>query len=249
MLFSGSGLTALPSVKAASSLSTMYLAVEGMTCKACPTRVERALSKVPGVQSALALFPEGLASVTFAPAKASEKGLLQAMKQAGFQTKMAQMSLAVSGMSCQACPPKVQAALQKVKGVARATIFMKEGLGVVVYDPSEAESHGLIKAVNQAGFRASYPRFPGVMLAVKGMTCGNCPPKVEAALKRLNGVKKIVVSLESGEALVSYNPARTGIGEVVEAIEKPGFRVSLPTATARQAAPAQVGNPRAGCCL
>src|SRR5260370_35807725 len=47
-------------------------------------------------------------------------------------------------------------------------------------------------------------------LTIKGMTCGGCVAAVKLQLRKTGGVTAYDVSLEKGEADVSYEPAKTG---------------------------------------
>lgn len=63
---------------------TMTLAVEGMTCASCVRRVERSLSKVPGVAEASVNLATERATVTFAPDEATLADLIGAVEKAGY---------------------------------------------------------------------------------------------------------------------------------------------------------------------
>lgn len=45
------------------------------------------------------------------------------------------------------------------------------------------------------------------VITVGGMTCGGCARRVEAALKNVNGVDSVTVTLRTGEVKVSHDPA------------------------------------------
>jgi P-type Cu+ transporter len=71
----------------ASSTSTreVKLAIEGMTCGACTSGVERALRDAAGVTSAsVSLVPEGVALVTFDPQRTGPRDLIDAIEDIGF---------------------------------------------------------------------------------------------------------------------------------------------------------------------
>ena len=63
---------------------TMTLAVEGMTCASCVRRVERSLSKVPGVAEASVNLATERATVTFAPDETTLADLIGAVEKAGY---------------------------------------------------------------------------------------------------------------------------------------------------------------------
>ena len=62
-----------------------------------------------------------------------------------------------------------------------------------------------------------------VTIKVKGMTCGGCVAAVERVLRALDGVGKVAVSLERGEASVEYAPERVQVSDLREAIEDAGY--------------------------
>lgn len=64
--------------------SSLQLSVRGMTCAACVNRVERALKKVPGVQSAQVNFATETASVQADAALVSAQDLVSAIEAAGY---------------------------------------------------------------------------------------------------------------------------------------------------------------------
>jgi copper chaperone len=64
-------------------------------------------------------------------------------------------------------------------------------------------------------------------LAIKGMTCGGCVAAVKVQLGRTEGVSAYEVSLEKGEADVTYDPARTDPGTIAESVSKTGFEASI----------------------
>ena len=67
---------------------SLELAVGGMTCASCVSRVERYLKKVPGVESAVVNLALERASVTFDPAEAKPAALLEAVERAGYQAEV-----------------------------------------------------------------------------------------------------------------------------------------------------------------
>ncbi len=65
-----------------------------------------------------------------------------------------------------------------------------------------------------------------VELAVKGMHCENCVTSVTEALKAIHGVKLARVSLENERADVTYDPAKTSLQALKEAVEAAGYQVA-----------------------
>lgn len=128
------------------------LPIDGMTCASCAGRVEKALAKVPGVQSVSVNLATEQARIQ-APAD-SLAALVDAVQQAGYSVPAHSLELDVGGMTCASCSGRVEKALSKVPGVERVSVNLAnerahvELLGHV--DPAR-----LIDAVNQAGYSAS----------------------------------------------------------------------------------------------
>ena len=64
-------------------------------------------------------------------------------------------------------------------------------------------------------------------LTIKGMTCGGCVAAVKVQLKKTQGVTAYDVSLEKGEAGVSYDPSKTTPGKIAESVGRTGFEAAV----------------------
>jgi Cu+-exporting ATPase len=62
--------------------------VSGMTCAACQARVQRTLSRQPGVQDAAVNLMTRTASVTYDPAATSPNGLVEAIRSTGYGAEL-----------------------------------------------------------------------------------------------------------------------------------------------------------------
>jgi copper chaperone len=61
------------------------------------------------------------------------------------------------------------------------------------------------------------------VLKIKGMTCGGCVNSVKNVLQPIAGVNSVEVSLERGQATLTYDPALAGVAQFKEAIRDAGF--------------------------
>ena len=62
-----------------------------------------------------------------------------------------------------------------------------------------------------------------VVIKVGGMSCQGCVKNITGVLVALPGVSAAEVSLEAGEARVSFDPQAVSRATLVEAIEDAGF--------------------------
>lgn len=64
----------------------VVLDIPGMTCASCPVTIQKSLKKVDGVIAATASFEDKTATVRYDPSKISTKDLLEATRNAGYES-------------------------------------------------------------------------------------------------------------------------------------------------------------------
>ena len=64
------------------------------------------------------------------------------------------------------------------------------------------------------------------LLKVTGMTCGDCISNVTNALKAINGVGDVKVSLSAGEATVQFDERLTSPDKLKSAVTDAGYGVN-----------------------
>ncbi|MBI4357992.1 MAG: cation transporter [Candidatus Omnitrophica bacterium] len=75
-------------------------------------------------------------------------------------------------------------------------------------------SHGL--PISEADVQISIP--------VEGMTCFTCEIAVQSAVKKLPGIHQIKASAKDKIAIVSYDPQKTNLDQIVTAINQTGYK-------------------------
>ena len=128
------------------------LPISGMTCAACVGRVERALSKAPGVDGARVNLATERASIRYNPATTSPAALAEVIRKTGYDVPVDEMSLTVQGMTCAACVSRVERALQKVEGVIDASVNLATERAVVRHVPGAVSPARIEAAVRDAGY-------------------------------------------------------------------------------------------------
>ncbi len=136
--------------------------IHGMTCAACALRVEKALTKVPGVTGAAVNLATERASVD-AEAGVTADALVDAIRKAGYDAAPVvrapaaarYVELAISGMTCAACALRVEKALAKVPGVASASVNLATEVARVEPGDTAPDSDALVAAVSRAGYGAT----------------------------------------------------------------------------------------------
>jgi Cu+-exporting ATPase len=130
----------------------LQLPVTGMTCASCVNRVEKALKKVPGVQTASVNLATEQAAVSFDPAEAAPGQLIAAVEKAGYGVITDTLDIPITGMTCASCVNRVEKALKKTAGVLDASVNLATEQASVRYVPSAAGWNDLKAAVEKAGY-------------------------------------------------------------------------------------------------
>jgi len=63
-------------------------------------------------------------------------------------------------------------------------------------------------------------------LPITGMYCANCVTTIERNLKKVDGVQTAVVNLSSERALIQYDPALAGLGDMIGRVERAGYGIA-----------------------
>ena len=79
------------------------------------------------------------------------------------------------------------------------------------------------------------------LMKVTGMTCGGCISTVTRALKAIDGVGDVKVSLSAGEATVEYDERLTSPDKMKSAVKGAGYGVDVTNAARSQ-------KSKGGCC-
>ena len=215
------------------SLDEVTLKVTGMTCEACPAKVEAALGKVDGVTEVISVSTDSnTAVVKVEKDKVTAADLAKAVKSAGFSAEILPIdavTLKVTGMTCEACPAKVEAALGKVDGVTEViSVSTADNMAVVKVEKGKVTAADLTAAVKTAGFTAEVLSLDEVTLKVAGMTCEACPAKVEAALGKVDGVTEVIsVSTDSNTAVVKVEKDKVTAADLAKAVKSAGFSAEI----------------------
>ncbi|WP_281262225.1 heavy metal translocating P-type ATPase [Acuticoccus kandeliae] len=131
--------------------SSVDLRIEGMTCASCVGRVERALSKLPGVDAV---------AINLATERAHIVGdvdpaiLKEAVEQSGFDVAEDTTRFSVEGMTCASCVSRVEKALAAVPGVIGASVNLATERAEVRHIAGAVPAATLIAAIDRAGYDA-----------------------------------------------------------------------------------------------
>lgn len=135
----------------APTIETIDLPIEGMTCAACATRLEKVLNRVTGAEATVNFATE-TAHINFDPQTTDSKNFVAAVEKAGFSVPQEETQLALEGMTCAACANRIEKVLNRVPNVVASVNFATEEAKVQFSAPTSTRD--LINAVKRAGYNA-----------------------------------------------------------------------------------------------
>jgi Cu+-exporting ATPase len=62
-----------------------------------------------------------------------------------------------------------------------------------------------------------------VRLPIEGMTCTSCASRITRTIRKLDGIESVKVNLGSDSAEVAFDPARTSLAMIAEAVCRAGY--------------------------
>ena len=134
--------------------SRAVLPIAGMTCANCAARIERGLSRTPGVVLASVNLASERATVAFDPALVGLTALVGEIRELGYDVPEASTRLAIEGIVCSSCVQRLERALGAVPGVLGAAVNLSTGEALVRHPEGTVDASALVRAVQAAGYQA-----------------------------------------------------------------------------------------------
>ena len=128
------------------------LAIAGMTCASCTSKVQSSLSNVPGVEGATVNLATERATVRFI-GDVELKALVQAVRETGYDVPTESIILPIGGMTCASCVTTVEGALSSVPGVIQANVNLATERATITYIPGVAGLAEFKAAVDKTGYK------------------------------------------------------------------------------------------------
>jgi Cu+-exporting ATPase len=128
--------------------------VKGMTCASCAARIQKGLSKVPGVKEATVNLATEKVTVIVDPGQVDLNALRQTVESLGYHVVESTVKLGLVGMTCANCAQKIERKLKSLPGVVEATVNFGTETALVRYIPGVIDVAAMKKAVIDLGYEA-----------------------------------------------------------------------------------------------
>jgi len=171
--------------------------VEGMSCAACSSRVERILNKQTAVLDASVNLATEKARVTYDAQQITATALFDLIRDAGFTPLSEQCELQIEGMSCAACVGRIERTLLKQPGVLSASVNLTTERAQIEFLPQTINLPRLCATVEKLGFEAKNAN----TVAQSEVQAGR-----EKVLSQLQGHLRLALILSLPLMLISMGP-------------------------------------------
>jgi len=141
------------------------------------------------------------------------------------QGESKQVVLDVRGMSCVTCAQTIEATLNKLEGVYRASVNFAAEKAIVEYDPRVVAQKAIEDTIDNLGYKVLHEK---VVLDIGGMSCATCALTIEKALNEREGVYKASVNFAAEKATVEYNPEQVSLAGIKKVVREAGYEVIEP---------------------
>ncbi|HOP74334.1 MAG TPA: heavy metal translocating P-type ATPase [Bacillota bacterium] len=134
----------------------------------------------------------------------------------------------IEGMSCAACASKIEKKLNQLPGVQQAAVNLATEKATVEFDDAQLGRTDIENLIRNLGYGVVQETSGAsrVQLKITGMSCAACSAKIERKLNKLTGIIQASVNLSTEKATVDYDPAVMKVSEIIQSIEKLGYKAS-----------------------
>lgn len=136
-------------------LSQVSLPVQGMTCAACVSKVEKTLKNMDGVQEVHVNLLSGKAAVSYTSDQTGVPQMVKIIQDIGYEVPEEEVLLTVRGMSCAACVAKVEKAVKEIPGVTSVVVNLLAESAKVKFYPGAVDKTRIKKEIIALGYEAS----------------------------------------------------------------------------------------------
>ena len=190
---------------------TVTINISGMTCNSCVKNIEGNISKNPGVESIKVSLANQNGVIEYFKNRATPKMLCEAIEDMGFDASLAgnQSHLDVPTVTV------TRSASQSSKHSGSSSLRVETLKGSVQFKPSGKEENEDEEELEKC------------FLHITGMTCSSCVMSIEKNLKKVEGIKHVLVALMAQKAEIKYDPEYILSNQIANRVNDLGFHATV----------------------
>ena len=139
----------------------MKIAVKGMHCASCSTRIEKVLSSVEGVSKAVVNLATESMELEWEETVVDLDTIEARVKELGFEFDIPEekndvrLELALEGMHCASCSSRIEKVVSELVGVISVSVNLATNTGLVVFQKDQVSARTIKETIKGLGFEAS----------------------------------------------------------------------------------------------
>jgi Cu+-exporting ATPase len=140
------------------STEKQRVAIRGMHCASCSSRIEKVLASTEGIRAAAVNLAAESLEVEWEPGRLGLEDIAGIVKNLGFELvlpeKETRLTLAITGMTCASCAARIEKVVGGMPGVRTMQVNLATESATVVFDPELAGQRQIREAIERLGFKA-----------------------------------------------------------------------------------------------
>ncbi|CAG2190351.1 ATP7 [Mytilus edulis] len=193
-----------------SDTETVTVDIKGMTCHSCVNNIEGNISKNPGVKSIKVSLADQNGVIEYLKNRVTPQMLCDAIDDMGFEASLPVIhndlevpTVTITRSASQASKLSGTGSLKV--DVLKGSVQFKKG----VKDDDDDED------------------LEKCFLHITGMTCSSCVSSIEKNLKKVEGIKHVLVALMAQKAEIKYDPEYILSNQIANRVNDLGFHATI----------------------
>ena len=134
------------------------VAIRGMHCASCSTRIEKVLGNTEGIRAVAVNLAAESMEVEWETERLSLADIGGIVKGLGFELvlpdKETKLALAIGGMTCASCAARIEKVVGGMEGVESMQVNLATESAMVVFDPEVVSQRQIREGIERLGFKA-----------------------------------------------------------------------------------------------
>ncbi|MHB8989657.1 MAG: heavy metal translocating P-type ATPase [Desulfobulbia bacterium] len=147
------------------STEKQRVAIRGMHCASCSSRIEKVLASTEGIRAAAVNLAAESLEVEWEPGRLSLADIAGIVKGLGFELvlpeKETRLTLAITGMTCASCAARIEKVVGDMPGVRTMQVNLATESAAAVFDPEVVSLRQIREGIERLGFKAQVASLAG----------------------------------------------------------------------------------------